>query len=108
MDNAIRHNRDGGWLTISTATSDGCAVLSVSNSGPVIPPAEVERLFQPFQRLGAERVRHESGYGLGLAIVRAIAGVHGAGLTVTARPDGGLAIEVRFPAQRASRAESAP
>ncbi len=108
VDNAIRHNRDGGWLTISTATAEGCAVLSVSNSGPVIPPGEVERLMEPFQRLGAERVRHESGYGLGLAIVRAIAGVHGAALTVTARPDGGLAIEVRFPPGAPdSRAESA-
>jgi signal transduction histidine kinase len=100
VDNAIRHNRAGGWLQISTATADGRAVLSVSNSGTVIPPAEVDRIIEPFQRLGTERVRHGSGHGLGLAIVRAIAGVHGAALTVTARPDGGLAIDVSFPPQR--------
>jgi signal transduction histidine kinase len=53
----------------------------------------VDRLFQPFQRLGAERVGHAGGNGLGLAI----AGVHGATLTTNARTDGGLDIQVRFP-----------
>jgi signal transduction histidine kinase len=57
----------------------------------------VDRLFQPFQRLGAERVGHAGGNGLGLAIVRAIADVYGATLTTNARPDGGLDIQVRFP-----------
>jgi len=97
VDNAIRHNRNGGWLEISTKASDGRAVLSVSNTGSVIPPEEVNRLFEPFQRLGAERVPHGNGYGLGLAIVRAIAGVHGAAITATARPDGGLTVDVAFP-----------
>ena len=97
VDNAVRHNRDAGWLELSTATADGRAVLSVSNTGAVIPPAEVNRLFEPFQRLGTERVRYGAGHGLGLAIVRAIARVHGAALTATARPDGGLTVEVTFP-----------
>ena len=88
--------------------------MSVSNTGPVIPPDEVERLFQPFQRLGAERVRRPQRrqpgrgqragagrggagrHGLGLAIVRAIADAHGAAVTARARPDGGLDIEVTF------------
>ena len=60
------------------------------------------RLFQPFQRLGGERVRrqhgHEGGLGLGLAIVRAIAVAHGADITAHARPEGGLDITVTFPA----------
>jgi signal transduction histidine kinase len=97
VDNAIRHNREAGWLEISTRTADGSALLSVRNTGAVIPPAEVNSLFEPFQRLGAERVRHGTGYLLGLAIVRAIARAHGAALTATARPDGGLTVEVAFP-----------
>ena len=76
-------------------------MLAISNTGAVIPPGEVDRLFQPFQRLGAERVGHAHGNGLGLAIVRAIAGVHGATLTANARPDGGLDIQVSFPASPA-------
>jgi signal transduction histidine kinase len=97
VDNAIRHNLDSGRVEISTATTDGQATLAIGNSGAVIPPGEVDRLFQPFLRLGTERVGQAGGNGLGLAIVRAIAGVHGATLTANARPEGGLDIQVRFP-----------
>jgi signal transduction histidine kinase len=101
VDNAIRHNRDGGRVEISTTITGGLAIVSVSNTGTLISPAEVDRLFQPFQRLGTERISHISGHGLGLAIVRAIAGVHGAGLTASARPEGGLDIGVSFSRQPA-------
>jgi signal transduction histidine kinase len=74
----------------------------VSNTGALIPPEEVGRLFEPFQRLGEEQLRIADGHGLGLAIVRAIAGAHGAELTAKARPDGGLRIEVAFPARGAA------
>jgi signal transduction histidine kinase len=99
--NAVRHNVPGGWASIETETAGGRAVLRVSNNGPVIPPAEVDRLFRPFQRLGDERVRrqggHDGGLGLGLAIVRAIAVAHGAEIIAHARPEGGLDITVSFP-----------
>jgi signal transduction histidine kinase len=97
VDNAIRHNVHGGRVEISTAMTNGRALLRVSNTGPVIPPHELDRLFQPFQRLGRERLRHGEGYGLGLAIVRAIAAAHKADLTATARPGGGLDLQVSFP-----------
>jgi signal transduction histidine kinase len=95
--NAIRHNVDGGRVEISTAITDGLAVLTVANTGPLIPIDEVDRLFQPFQRPGTQRIRHASGHGLGLAIVSAIVSVHGAALTANARPEGGLDITVSFP-----------
>jgi signal transduction histidine kinase len=79
---------------------DGRAVLSVASSGPAIPPAEVGRLFQPFQRLATVRASNGSGHGLGLSIVRAIATAHGADVTAHALPEGGLHIEVNFPAPR--------
>jgi signal transduction histidine kinase len=97
VSNAIRHNVDGGRVEISTAITDGRAVLTVSNTGPLVPPEQVDRLFQPFQRLGTQRVRQSSGHGLGLAIVHAIVSVHGAELSASARPEGGLAISVSFP-----------
>jgi signal transduction histidine kinase len=97
VSNAIRHNVDGGRAEISTAITDGRSVVTVSNTGPLVPPDEVDRLFQPFQRLGTQRLRQAVGHGLGLAIVRATVSVHGAELTANARPEGGLDISVSFP-----------
>jgi signal transduction histidine kinase len=97
IDNAIRHNTPGGYVQITTGTRDQHAYATIANTGPTVPPEEIERLFQPFQRLGGARTRHNSGHGLGLAIVRAIANAHHAELTARARPQGGLMIEVSFP-----------
>ena len=97
IDNAVHHNIPGGDVHVATGTSDGRAVLSVANSGQVIPPAEVGRLFQPFQRLGPRPARRDGGHGLGLSIVRAIATAHGAAMTPQPRPGGGLDIDVTFP-----------
>ncbi len=96
-DNALRYNVPGGWVSISTGTRDGQARVSVRNSGPLVPAESLDRLFQPFQRLGAERTQRSTGHGLGLAIVRAIADAHGAVVTAAARADGGLDISVTFP-----------
>jgi signal transduction histidine kinase len=97
VGNAIQHNTDGGLVEITTGITDGLAVLTVSNTGPLVPAEEVDRLFQPFQRLGSQRLRQPSGHGLGLAIVSAIVGVHGAALTANPRPAGGLDISISFP-----------
>jgi signal transduction histidine kinase len=92
VDNALRHNVPGGRIELATSGTR----LRVSNTGALIPPAGLERLFEPFRQLGAERTGR-GGHGLGLAIVRAIADAHGATLLPRAGPEGGLAIEVVFP-----------
>jgi signal transduction histidine kinase len=97
IDNAARHNIPGGDIQVATTTIGDRAVLSVTNPGQVIPAAEVDRLFQPFQRLGPRSVRRDGGHGLGLSIVRAIATAHGAAITAKPRPGGGLVIKVTFP-----------
>jgi signal transduction histidine kinase len=103
IDNAVRHNNPSGDIQVATGTSSGHAVLSVTNSGQVIPPAEVDRLFQPFQRLGPRPARRNGGHGLGLSIVRAIATAHGATIGARALPDGGLAIDITFPSPSGPR-----
>ncbi len=97
IDNAIAHNLASGRIDVTTATEAGQATLSVANDGPVIGPEELDRLQQPFQRLGAARTTHGDGHGLGLSIVHAIATAHGATLTVHPRPAGGLHVAVSFP-----------
>ena len=99
LDNAIQHNTPAGTIDITTGASNGHAVLTVANTGPLIPPAEVSRLFQPFQRLAA-RTSNGSGHGLGLSIVTGIAGAHRADVAARSRPDVGLHIEVSFPASQ--------
>jgi signal transduction histidine kinase len=97
VDNAIRHNQPDGWLSVSTGTDAGRAVLTVANTGPAIPPAEVDRLLRPFQRLGADRTNQHDGHGLGLSIVAAVAAAHSADLHVHPRPTGGLTVAIHFP-----------
>ena len=100
VDNAIDHNRPGGDIEIRTAAAADGAVLIVANSGDVIPSGEIARLLEPFQRLAGGRTAADPGHhGLGLSIVRAIADAHGAVLSVTAVPAGGLEVTVRFPAR---------
>lgn len=97
VDNAARYNVPGGRVRVETATTaDRKARLRVTNTGPSIAPADVERLFEPFQRLDGTRANGQAGHGLGLSIVRAIAAAHEAELRARPGRDGGLEIEVDF------------
>ena len=104
VDNAVSHNVSSGRVQISTDAANGTAVLTVTNSGPIIPPREIDRLFQPFQRLDPRRALHTNGHGLGLSIVRAIAAAHGATITAQPLPEGGLSLSVAFPSPDRPRA----
>jgi len=100
IENAIRHNESGGQLEVVTGPApDGGEVrLAVANSGPVIDPDQVDGLFEPFRRLGGERVGGQSrGAGLGLSIVRSVVAAHGGRLAARPRPGGGLIVEVFLP-----------
>ncbi len=95
LDNAIRYNTSGGWVEVATSTVAGMVTLRIVNGGPVVPAADVDRLFEPFQRLDSSRVRRD-GWGLGLSIVRAITDAHDGTLAARARRDGGLDIAISF------------
>jgi signal transduction histidine kinase len=98
IDNALRYNRQGGRIVVRTAVDGEAPILSVVNTGPYVAPDQIERLFEPFQRLEQSRTGSTANNGLGLSIVRAIAIAHDA--TVDAQPgaDGGLVVTVSFPA----------
>ena len=104
IGNAVEHNLPGGRIEVATRTVAGRAILTVANSGREIPAAEIGRLFQPFQRLQAERTSGGNGAGLGLSIVEAIATAHEATLSARPRAGGGLEIEIGFPAEAGSAA----
>jgi signal transduction histidine kinase len=106
IDNAVRYNVPDGEVEVATGMRDGSAFLTIRNTGPAIPPDKVARLFEPFQRLDGQRTHTDSraGLGLGLAIVAAIATAHQAQLRATACADGGLLVELAFPAIAPSEA----
>jgi signal transduction histidine kinase len=95
LENAARYNIPDGTVAVSTANDDGTSILRVVNTGPVVAPNDVDRLFLPFTRL-EDRTRHD-GFGLGLALVSSIAALHRATVAADAVPTGGLDIRVVFP-----------
>lgn len=106
IDNAVRHNNPGGWVAVRTETRDDGVTLVVENTGPVVPGYEVETLFQPFRRLGGERLGGGRGLGLGLSIVRAVARAHHGSVRAESRVGGGLALTVTLPAASAPTQQS--
>jgi signal transduction histidine kinase len=101
VENGVRHNvPEDGWVRVRTFTKDAMATLEVSNSGPVMPRYEVETLFEPFRRLGTDRLAGP-GVGLGLSIVRAVARAHGGEVHAAPRDSGGLVVTVTLPAAQA-------
>jgi signal transduction histidine kinase len=96
VENAVRHNVDGGWLRLSCGETTDRAWLHVANGGAVIPQSDVEGLFEPFRRGGKGRTASR-GAGLGLAIVRLIVEAHHGRVQAAAPPFGGLALRIELP-----------
>ncbi|MFI6157170.1 ATP-binding protein [Kitasatospora sp. NPDC051170] len=82
LDNAHRHARHHITVRLELDPAAGLALLDVANDGPVIEPADREKIFERFTRLDDARSRDDGGAGLGLPIARDIAAVHGGTLTV--------------------------
>jgi signal transduction histidine kinase len=97
IGNAIVHNPDGGWISVVTAGGGRTARLVVENGGDLLDPEQVAQLGQPFHRLGADRTGSDTGSGLGLSIVAAIASAHRGTLDLQARPGGGLRASITLP-----------
>jgi signal transduction histidine kinase len=98
VDNAIRYNTTEGRVELGLAASTTGVKLTVANTGPPVPPDQLHRLLEPFQRAAPDRTGNPNGLGLGLSVVAQIAEAHGANLDVRPGPEGGLTVTVNFPA----------
>ena len=94
VDNAIKHGREAGQVTVEVIQSDGEAVISVADDGPGIPVDECQQVFKRFYRL--ERSRRTPGNGLGLSLVGAVTRLHGARIEMVDNAPG-LKFRLLFP-----------
>lgn len=97
LDNALKYTPEGGEVTVRCAAHGKTAELSVSDTGPGIPPAEQARIFDRFVRADTARTRAAGGTGLGLAIAKWIAEAHGGRISVESTPGSGSRFIVRLP-----------
>jgi hypothetical protein len=94
VENGVRHNHAGGWVRVSVTHDDARATVRVENTGEEISPEVAGRLLEPFQRV---RRGADGGAGLGLSIVRTVAGAHGGHVALAPRTGGGLVVTVALP-----------
>ena len=104
VDNAVRHNHPGGWITLRTGSTAAAAYLHIANSGPFIPDDAVPSLFEPFRRMEA-RTGVRDGVGLGLSIARSVLTAHHATLSARSQPAGGLDISIEIPHGHAAHSQ---
>ena len=95
--NALQHAPDGGQVTLTVQHCQGRAEVQVQDDGPGIPAEHLSHVFDRFYRTDAARARGEGGYGLGLAIARAIVEAHGGAIVASNAADGGALFRVVLP-----------
>jgi signal transduction histidine kinase len=97
LTNAVRHSPDGGTVTVSARPAPGAIRIEVSDEGPGIPAADIERIFDRFYRVDAARESGSGGAGLGLAIARSIVELHGGSIRAEQRIPSGCRIVTELP-----------
>ncbi|MER6579045.1 HAMP domain-containing sensor histidine kinase [Nonomuraea sp. NPDC001023] len=101
MTNAIVHTEPGTPIVVRAGATDDTVFTEVVDSGPGLPPEQVERVFERFYRADSARSRRRSsedrGSGLGLAIVQALVQAHGGTVTLTSSPEEGSTFRVELP-----------
>jgi PAS domain S-box-containing protein len=103
LSNAVKYNRPSGWVRLSLLAVDQAWLLAITDSGPGLDEAQQSRLFNAFDRLGAER-GPVPGTGLGLALSRQLAHAMDGDILVRSRPGEGSTFTLRLPRARADQA----
>ncbi|MPZ50413.1 MAG: HAMP domain-containing protein [Dehalococcoidia bacterium] len=101
VDNAVRHTPRGGSVTLRSTASNGHVQLAVHNTGSVIPPEALRRIFDRFFQVDPARARADGNTGLGLAITKEIIESHGGEVEVSSSAAGGTEFVITLPVQRA-------
>lgn len=96
VDNAIRHNREGGYVNVFLIKENGQVCFGVEDNGIGIPKEEQERIFERFYRVDKSHSRKTGGTGLGLSIVKHGAALHHAEIQLKSEVEKGTRIEVWF------------
>jgi len=104
LSNAIKFTPPGGHVTIATSQENGTAALSVRDTGIGIPASELPRLGRPFEQAGADPLLSQTGTGLGLALVRALAEKHGGRFLIESQEGIGTTVTITLPLAPAKRA----
>lgn len=117
IDNAVRYNRDGGWVTIRARfeeTDDvdawraGTTIVEVADTGPGVPLQDRDRIFERFYRVDQSRARHTGGTGLGLAICREVLTLFGGAIRIASSSPQGTTVEIRIPGAVTAQAALRP
>ena len=98
LENAVSYSPEGGTVWLNASISGDSATIEVADSGPGIPPADLQRVFERFYRVDKSRVRNPGGTGIGLAIVKNLVELLGGSVVARNREEGGAAFTVTLPA----------
>ena len=96
-NNALKYGDGARPITVTVRETHGRGIVAVHNYGPVIPAEKRETLFRAFQRLTEAEMSGKTGWGLGLAQVRAVADAHGGSIGVDSLPDRGTTFTIDIP-----------
>jgi signal transduction histidine kinase len=109
LDNAVRHSENGSDVTMKIATLGGDKVsVSVRDTGDGISPADVPHVFERFRRGEIARGRYSTGFGLGLAICRAIVEAYKGTIELVSQIGNGTTVTVKFPLETAENESFLP
>jgi len=102
IDNAVKFNREGGTVTVSAQRAAGALEIAVADTGIGIAREDLPKLFKPLVQLDGGLARRHGGVGLGLALARRLAELHGGTLEVASEPGKGSTFTLRLPIQEQS------
>ncbi len=103
VTNAVKFTPEGGSVTIAAQRQPETVEISVTDTGIGIAKSDLDRLFREFQQLDSGPGRHQEGTGLGLALTKRLAALHGGDVRVASEPGKGSVFTLELPLQQQSR-----